>query len=429
MLDPRLSEALPELLREGLLTPEQAERIKARYQTGSEQAGNRQLLVFAILGSLLVGLGIILIIAHNWDDLSRPLRTLLAFAPVLLGQVLVWYTLRHKPTVTGWREGSAVLLACGLCACVALISQIYHIHGELSGYLLTCALLMVPLLYIPGSYVVALGYLAMVTWYGTLARVDHWNSGELPWPALLLLASAVPFYLQRARTQGGSIGFWWLSLFMALALGSMAQLFYREWSALHVVAMVALAAAYTLVPWLHSDRTLRTWPWVLVGASTQLCIFFAFSFREVWREMMEEMNRSVGEDVVPLSLLLATSVAIYAITALRRRLLERWPYPEGFLLFVVAFVVALVSPAAAAILMNLALLGMGVVTVRHGIEQGSLKRMNLGLAVLSLTILMRFFDTDLSFVLRGLVFIAIGAGFLYMNLRLVRQRQRDGNTH
>jgi hypothetical protein len=67
--------------------------------------------------------------------------------------------------------------------------------------------------------------------------------------------------------------------------------------------------------------------------------------------------------------------------------------------------------------------------VRHGIEQGSLKRMNLGLAVLSLTILMRFFDTDLSFVLRGLVFIAIGAGFLYMNMRLVRQRQRDGNTH
>jgi hypothetical protein len=55
--------------------------------------------------------------------------------------------------------------------------------------------------------------------------------------------------------------------------------------------------------------------------------------------------------------------------------------------------------------------------------------MNLGLAVLSLTILMRFFDTDLSFVLRGLVFIAIGAGFLYMNLRLVRQRQRDGSTH
>jgi hypothetical protein len=63
--------------------------------------------------------------------------------------------------------------------------------------------------------------------------------------------------------------------------------------------------------------------------------------------------------------------------------------------------------------------------VKHGIESDSLRRMNAGLATLSLTILLRFFDTDLSFVLRGLVFIAIGAGFLYMNLRMVRRRQQE----
>ena len=35
-----------------------------------------------------------------------------------------------------------------------------------------------------------------------------------------------------------------------------------------------------------------------------------------------------------------------------------------------------------------------------------------------------FFDTDLDFVVRGLGFIAIGAGFLYMNVRAVRQRKK-----
>ncbi len=426
MHDPRLSEALPELLREGLLTPEQAERIRARYQAGSEQAGNRQLLVFAILGSLLVGLGIILIIAHNWDDLSRPLRTLLAFAPVLLGQGLVWYTLRHKPTVTGWREGSAVLLACGLFACVALISQIYHIHGELSGYLLTCALLIAPLLYLPGSFVVALGYLAVVTWHATLVRAD--GAGELPWMALPLLAAFVPYYVQRARHEGGTVGFWWLSLFAALALGILSQLFYQEWTMLHILALVALSAAYTLVPWLAPRPELRTWPWVLVGGLAQLVLFFIFSFRPVWEELIDEPTRHLGGDLIPITLLLLIGLGAYIIAARRRRLLERWPYPEGFVLVLVAYVVGLASPAFAAVLINLALLALGVVTVRHGIEQGSLRRMNLGLSVLSLTILLRFFDTDLSFVVRGLVFIAIGAGFLYMNLRLVRQRQHHGNT-
>jgi uncharacterized membrane protein len=426
MHDPRLSEALPELLREGLLTPEQAERIRARYQAGSEQAGNRQLLVFAILGSLLVGLGIILIIAHNWDDLSRPLRTLLAFAPVLLGQGLVWYTLRHKSTVTGWREGSAVLLACGLCACVALISQIYHIHGELSGYLLTCGLLIAPLLYLPGSFVVALGYLALVVWHATLVRTD--GPSELPWMALPLLAAYVPFHLHRARHEGGTVGFWWLNLFAALAFGILSQLFYREWTMLHVLALVALSAAYTLVPWLVQRPELRTWPWVLVGGLAQLVLFFIFSFRPVWEELLDERTGHLGGDLVSITLLLAIGLGAYIAAARRRRLLERWPYPEGFVLFLIAYVVGLSSPALAAVLINLALLAMGVITVRHGIEQGSLRRMNLGLSVLSLTILLRFFDTDLSFVVRGLVFIAIGAGFLYMNLRLVRQRQRHGNT-
>jgi hypothetical protein len=159
-----------------------------------------------------------------------------------------------------------------------------------------------------------------------------------------------------------------------------------------------------------------------------LVLFFIFSFRPVWEELLDERTGHLGGDLVSITLLLAIGLGAYIVAARRRRLLERWPYPEGFVLFLIAYVVGLASPALAAVLINLALLAMGVITVRHGIEQGSLRRMNLGLSVLSLTILLRFFDTDLSFVVRGIVFIAIGAGFLYMNLRLVRQRQRHGNT-
>jgi Ca2+/Na+ antiporter len=108
--------------------------------------------------------------------------------------------------------------------------------------------------------------------------------------------------------------------------------------------------------------------------------------------------------------------------------LERWPYPEALVLFLVCLGVGLASPALAAVLMNLALLVVGVLTMRQGLQQGSLKRMNLGLLVVSLTILMRFFDTDLSFVLRGLVFIAVGLAFLFMNLRMLRQQKRDAHA-
>ena len=424
MSEPRITQALPELVREGILSAEQAERIRVRYAPDALQGGGRLLLVFAILGSLLVGLGILLIIAHNWDDLSRGTRTALAFVPVLLGQGLVWYGMLRKPEVTAWREGSAVMLACGLCACVSLIAQIHHIGGALDGYLLTCSLLILPLLYLPGSFCVSLIYLAMITWYAGIVRFEHYSGSDRPWWFIPLLLAALPYYLREARRIGTSTVFWWLSLFMALSVGFGSQLFYADWSQAHALGVVALAGAFTLVPWLHGRSGMRTWPWVLVGGATMLITFCVFSFRPVWEGMD-------GEERVDWPLIAAfTTIGIiaYILSSRVRRPFEQWPYPEGSALFLISFIVGTFSPALAAILMNIALLVLGVFTVKHGTERGSLRRMNLGLTILSATIFMRFFDSDLNFVVRGLLFIGVGVGFLFMNLRMVRQRNKQGHA-
>ena len=386
------------------------------------------LLVLSIIGSVLVGLGIILIVAHNWDDLPRAARTVLAFVPVLLGLSLVAVSVFRNAGNVAWREGSALLLASGILASVALISQIYHIHGEMQGYLLFCSVLILPLLYLPGSIVVTLGFLAMVLWQGVLVRTEHFGGTELPWAMLGLLAASVPAYVMHAKAHGQSIGFWWHSLFMALAVGVGVNLFHSDWELAHVTVLLALGSAYTLVPWLFPDPKLRTWPWALVGGATVLIILFAFSFRPLWEELLREDHQGAKRDLLSLGLLSIGVAVVFVVAHRRRKLFERWPYPEALALFLLCTGVGLASPAWAAILVNLSLLAVGVVTIRQGILTRSLKRMNLGLLVVSLTILMRFFDTDLSFVLRGLVFIAVGLGFLYMNLRMLREQKRDGQA-
>jgi uncharacterized membrane protein len=428
MRDPRLSDALPELVREGLVEPAQADRIRTRYGLSEGRSGSAMMLVLSIVGSLLVGLGIILIVAHNWDDLPRTARTLLAFVPVLLGQALLGVALFRKPGNVAWREGSALLLATGILASVALISQIYHIHGELQGYLLLCSALILPLLYLPGSILVTLGYLALVLWQGVLVRTESFGIPQFPWGMLVLLLASVPAYVLHARRNGDSLGFWWHSLLLAIALGAAGQLFHSDWELPHLVVLLFLAAAYTVVPWLHPGRTLRTWPWALVGGSTILVVLFAFSFRPLWEELLRETMLGWRKDAWPLGISMAVSITALVLAHRHRKPLERWPYPEALVLFLVCLGVGLASPALAAVLMNLALLVVGVLTMRQGLQQGSLKRMNLGLLVVSLTILMRFFDSDLSFVLRGLVFIAVGLAFLFMNLRMLRQQKRDAHA-
>ena len=52
--------------------------------------------------------------------------------------------------------------------------------------------------------------------------------------------------------------------------------------------------------------------------------------------------------------------------------------------------------------------------------------MNVGLLVMAALILARFFDSDLNFLLRGLIFIALGIAFLMANLMMLR---RKGVSH
>lgn len=60
--------ALPELVRENVISNEAADNIRKYYEGISGQPGNRLFVVFGVLGSLLVGMGIVLILAHKWDN-------------------------------------------------------------------------------------------------------------------------------------------------------------------------------------------------------------------------------------------------------------------------------------------------------------------------------------------------------------------------
>lgn len=80
-----LSKDLSELVNSEIITPETADRIQDYYDEKKGTSANRLFIVFGVLGTLLIGLGIISIIAHNWDELSRITKTFFAFLPLIAG--------------------------------------------------------------------------------------------------------------------------------------------------------------------------------------------------------------------------------------------------------------------------------------------------------------------------------------------------------
>ena len=61
---------LSDLVQNELISKEVALNIENYYKSKQEDSPNRLFTIFGVLGSLLVGLGIILILAHNWDNFS-----------------------------------------------------------------------------------------------------------------------------------------------------------------------------------------------------------------------------------------------------------------------------------------------------------------------------------------------------------------------
>jgi hypothetical protein len=75
------------------------------------------------------------------------------------------------------------------------------------------------------------------------------------------------------------------------------------------------------------------------------------------------------------------------------------------------------------VLMNLYLLAVGLALISIGVRNNRMGIVNLGMLVVGALVMARFFDEHISFVLRGLVFIGLGIGFLATNYWLLTRKR------
>ena len=59
---------------------------------------------------------------------------------------------------------------------------------------------------------------------------------------------------------------------------------------------------------------------------------------------------------------------------------------------------------------------LGVAALFIGVRERRLGKINGGMLILSVLIVMRFFDMDIGFIAKGIVFIVLGIAFLVANI-------------
>lgn len=418
----KLIKELPELVRNDVISEEVSYNIQKYYESKSGSTPNKLFIIFGVLGAALIGMGILLILAHNWDEFSRGIKTLIAFAPLLIGQLCVGYSLLKKKG-NAWKEASGTFLFFGIGISMALVSQIYNIPGDFGTYLLTWVVLSLPLIYLLKSNSLALLHVVFLTYYSCEYGYGIGGHNPSPWLYFPLILAVLPFYFNLLKEDATknmvAILHWILPLSSIIVFGAFIK---TEWEFLSLIYIILFGFMYNIgsSSVLKQER-LRRNGYLVLGSLGTVVLLLIMSFKDVWKELSFKILMNTQEFyIVVVLFVMAMSVLLYSINKNKKEQFNLFKYV--FIAFSILFFIGVTSPGIATIGVNIMVFSLGIIAVKKGADNHHFGILNYGLLIITALIVCRFFDTDLSFVIRGLLFVIIGVGFFIANYIMIKSK-------
>ena len=420
---------LSELVNAQVITEDTAERIKSYYSGQVSHSTSRLFVVFGILGALLVGMGLVLIIAHNWDALPKVVKLAIGLLPLLLGQVTAGILILNKSENRTLREGTGAFLVAAVAISISIVSQVYNIEGNLGNFLLVWMALTLPIVYVLRSSMASLLYISGITWYACEVSYFNYPHGHAWW-YWLLFVMILPFYYFEFLKNGFKNNFFYFqSWLLALSLTVCLGVFVDKHGELIMIAYMCLFSAFVILSEWQAFDTGRVISnaYLVIGSLGVVISLLILSFDFYWSELDDSSSEHFTEGIeFIVSIVTAVTTSVLLLIGLRGKSLSEINSKSfAFIVFIFLFFIGMTAPTMAQLLINIVVLVFAVNTIRNGAKRNHLGILNYGLLIMTALILCRFFDTNFSFVIRGLLFISVGVGFFAANYYMVKRRKRQ----
>ncbi len=404
-----------------LISGPQRESILKLYPEPGAGARDRTILVFTILGSLLVGVGVILFFAANWPRIPAAVKIAVILASVVgtYGAGFYFeYTRNDYP-----RLGHSLVFLGSLLygAAIWLLTQVFHLDAHYSqGFLLWGAGLLPLVLITLSSPVLYVAMVALIIWMW----IEQIGFGGYNYLFPVLLLGAVVPLTRKARTALGeavallALFLWFLVTFMDHAQASVLILTAR------VAILYGAVLMTTGLARLGDERA-----YLSSGGALTLAGAYALTFR-LMTERPELPKASASLFAGPP--FLTAGVVILLLAALGAAWYYRQREEGKRLLLVPALLVPVVVSLGAGLLpavpkmmaFNLLLFAGAVGLAALGIQRRSELLVNIGLAAFLIHVLTRYFDLFFPAMNRSLFFILGGVLLLGGGWLLERNRRR-----
>jgi len=324
------------------------------------------------------------------------------------------------------KEGTATFLSLMVGASIALISQTYNIPGDTGTFILTWMLLIIPVTYIMQASLPAAIYLIGITsWAGTFW--DDPVKAILFWP---LAAIVMPHFIWALRREIYTLRTTILSLIIIVCVSIAAGFSLgKTWPGSWTIIFPSMFSIFYFTGCLNLNKITTNWqrPFRLVGGLGLFILAFQFTFRQVWRHLVQPgrfnsdlSSISAMPDHIITFIMIVTAILLFYHHVKRKN----WTIALSGavpLLTIAIYCMGDQSAIVPMFIFNVYLFILSITYIIFGVRGSNLTNVNTGMLILAILIMVRFFDSDIDFIIKGLVFIIIGVGFLTTNIILARR--------
>jgi uncharacterized membrane protein len=393
-------------------------------------------MVFSGLGAVIVGLGIILLFAYNWQAIPRAAKLLIVFGSLAAAHATGLWLFIRRPRFRGLGEAICVLGTMLFGAGIWLVAQIYHIDEHYPNGLIVWAVGALAMAWAMPS--IAQGAIAaglMTVWCG----MESFNFDASMHAAPVMIVVFVGLLAWRMKSR--------FLLAVTLPMVVLSMVFVMVGSAFHHGERVAFGMVFNIGVTLAAAGVLarrsRHFPesapvFSFYGWLVSLIFLFVLTFPDAADHMLirgwGQMESWLSGYWVGSLVLCVAGWGWLGYREIVRAEGHRVPL-DHFLLPMAVVVTAVdltlmerVDELLLAVPFNLVLLALIVAMMTRGCRHGLTVPTVIGSLLLVAYMFARYCDLFESLLIRGLVFIVVGAAIFAQGMLYNRTKRRKAAT-
>lgn len=386
-----LDNRLLELVNNNIISSEQYSNAKEYYHNKKK---NKSIsTIFGAIGVFLMALSIITLFAINWGNISKGIKVIISFVPLVITSVMLYiYMTKNNKKIQLY---TSIFAPIGIIATNSLIAQVFHIQTEIYELIFTSLIMFLPIAFILRNYVSIIVY-GVGTIIYAFAVIDSSVSENIALLKIFLISLPLIIYNIKNyinnRKDGKNAVMWIVNISLVTLFVFYKEVFRPD------VFLIYLYMVYFITQTLFdTDNILnRILSLLFMG---YLIISCTTPFMVSYAEDIE-----FGFDTLFITIL--TAIFIY--------LSKLYKNPKEYFIFLFIFFLQYTRMDADIlfVFINIIAIAWGVYKIIIGNQKSSYKETKQGVSVILLLILFRFVNSDISFMGKSIMFLIAGTSFM-----------------